>query len=227
MPQPIRLDRYRQASPQVYESLREMILSLELAPGSTLVRTELAARFGVSQTPVRDALQRLQHESLVDIFPQAATQVSKIDLALASQAHFLRRSLEMEIVRTLAQERDAVVIAKLRAWIAQQVAFAAARDLEGFSRADQSFHFEMYAACGQEPLHQLVRSLSGHIDRLRNLHVPTRGKVQRIVADHTAIVDAIAAGSVKRAQDALREHLSGTLAQAQAIRKAHPGYFSD
>lgn len=226
MPQPIRLDRYRQVSPQVYESLREMIVSLELAPGSTLVRADIAARFGVSQTPVRDAMQRLQHDGLVDIFPQAATQVSRIDLASATQAHFLRRSLEMEMMRVLALQRDPAVLGKLRGWLAQQVALAAAKDLDGFSRADQSFHFEMYAATGQEALHQLVRSMSGHIDRLRNLHVPTRGKVQRIVADHTAIVDALAAGSVKRAQDALREHLSGTLAQAEAIRKAHPGFFS-
>lgn len=226
MPQPIRLDRYRQAAPQVYDSLREMIVSLELAPGSTLVRNDIATQFGISQTPVRDALQRLQHEGLVDIFPQAATQVSKIDLASATQAHFLRRSLETEMVRLLAEQRKPAVLARLRGWIAQQVELAAARDYEGFSQADHAFHLEMYAATGQEALHQLVRSLSGHIDRLRRLHVPTRGKMQRIIADHTAIVDAIAAGSVRRAQDSLREHLSGTLAQADQIRKAHPDFFS-
>ena len=225
MTDPIRLDRYRQVAPQLYESLRAMIVSLELAPGTTLVRSDIAARFGVSQTPVRDALQKLQHEGLVDIFPQAATQVSKIDLASAAQAHFLRRSIETELVRQLAAKPDPGVVARLRGWVSQQVKLAAAQDLESFSRADQSFHYEMYSACGQQALHELVRSLSGHIDRLRRLHVPTRGKVQRIVADHKAIVEAIAAGTPARAQERLREHLSGTLAQAETIRAAHPDYF--
>jgi DNA-binding GntR family transcriptional regulator len=225
MPQPIRFDRYRQVAPQLYESLREMIISLELEPGATLVRSEIANRFGVSQTPVRDAMQLLQQEGLVDIFPQAATQVSKIDLESAARAHFLRRAVETEMVRTLATAPDPELIARMRALLEQHVRFAAARDVEGFSRADQAFHQELYLATGQQELHQLVRSRSGHIDRLRRLHVPTKGKVQRIIADHTALVEAIAAGSPERAQQSLREHLSGTLAQAQAIRKAHPGYF--
>jgi GntR family transcriptional regulator, rspAB operon transcriptional repressor len=225
MPPAIRLDRYRQVAPQLYETLREMIVSLELAPGTTLVRSEIAARFGVSQTPVRDALQLLQQEGLVDIFPQAATQVSRIDLASATQAHFLRRAVEAEMVRTLATSPDAALVARLRAWVAEQARLSAAKDEEGFSRADQSFHLELYEATGQQELYRLVRSRSGHIDRMRRLHVPTRGKMQRIVADHKALVEAIAAGSPERAQACLRDHLSGTLAQAEAIRKAHPDYF--
>jgi GntR family transcriptional regulator, rspAB operon transcriptional repressor len=224
--QPIRLDRYRQVAPQLYETLREMIISLELAPGATLVRADIAARFGVSQTPVRDAMQLLQQEGLVDVFPQAATQVSKIDLASATHAHFLRLAVEAEMVRTLALQPDPALMGRLRGWVAQQTQLAAAKDLEAFSRADLSFHLELYEATGQQELHRLIRSRSGHIDRLRRLHVPTRGKMQRIVADHKALVDAIAAGSPERAQQRLRDHLSGTLAQAEAIRKARPDYFN-
>jgi GntR family transcriptional regulator, rspAB operon transcriptional repressor len=227
MSQPIRLDRYRQVAPQVYEQLREMILALELAPGTTLVRADIAARFGVSQTPVRDAMQLLQQEGLVDIFPQAATQVSRIDLASATQAHFLRLCVELEIVRTLALGRDPELVARLRRALAEQAQFARARDLVAFSRADHGFHETLYAAVGQQELHALVRSRSGHIDRLRRLHVPAEGKPQRVLADHKALVDAIEARAPQRAQQALREHLSGTLAQADEIRRAHPGYFSD
>jgi GntR family transcriptional regulator, rspAB operon transcriptional repressor len=225
MSEPIRLDRYRQAAPQVYEKLREMILSLDLAPGAVLARAEVAARFGVSQTPVRDALQLLQQEGLVDVFPQAATQVSLIDLASAKQAHFLRMCVELELVRAAASGRDAALVARLRAWLDQQVRCAKARDLVGLSRADASFHEELYVAAGQQALHRLVQSRSGHIDRLRRLHVPAEGKPQRIIADHKALVDAIEAHAPQRAQQALRAHLSGTLAQAEEIRRANPGYF--
>jgi GntR family transcriptional regulator, rspAB operon transcriptional repressor len=226
MSQPIRLDRYRQAAPQVFETLREMIVSLELAPGATLVRSELAARFGVSQTPVRDALQVLQREGLVDIFPQAATQVSRIDLASARQAHFLRLCVELELVRAAASRRDDALVARLRGCVDQQARCAKAKDLVGFSRADASFHEELYAAAGQQELHALVQNRSGHIDRLRRLHVPSEGKPQRILADHKALVDAIEARAPQRAQQALREHLSGTLARADEIRRTYPDCFA-
>src|SRR5687768_5719109 len=78
-----RLDRDRQAAPQVFERLRDQIVSLALPPGSPLSRTALAGQFGVSSTPVRDALMRLEEEGLVDVFPQYATVVSRIDVKLA------------------------------------------------------------------------------------------------------------------------------------------------
>ena len=72
-----RLDRDRQAAPQVFERLRGLIISLDLPPGSPLSRAALAAQFGVSSTPIRDALMRLEEEGLVDVFPQYATVVSR------------------------------------------------------------------------------------------------------------------------------------------------------
>src|SRR5450631_1887046 len=99
---PERLDRERQAAPQVFERLRSMIIALDLPPGSPLSRAALATQFGVSSTPIRDALMRLAEEGLVDVFPQHATVVSRIDVKRAQQAHFLRQALELEIVRSLA-----------------------------------------------------------------------------------------------------------------------------
>ena len=108
------LDRTRQAAPQVFERLRASIVGMDLVPGTVLPRAELAAALGLSQTPVRDALMRLSEEGLVDIFPQHTTVVSRIDIAAAWQAQFLRRSLELEIVYTLAQKPDAQLAARLQ-----------------------------------------------------------------------------------------------------------------
>src|SRR5207244_11982338 len=102
-----RLDRDRQAAPQVFERLRGMIIALDLPPGSSLSRAALAEQFGVSSTPIRDALMRLDEEGLVEVFPQYATVVSRIDVHRAQQAHFLRQALELEIVRLLALQPDA------------------------------------------------------------------------------------------------------------------------
>lgn len=218
-------DRTRHAAPQVFEHLRDQILSMALPPGTLLSRPELAEQYGTSQTPVRDALIRLGEEGLVDIFPQHATVVSPIDVALARQAHFLRRSVELEIVRTLAQQADPVLVERLRASIARQRVMLAMENLDEFSVTDQAFHRELYDAAEVPHLWTLVRRQSGHLDRLRRLHLPIPGKALAVLRDHDAIVDAIASGDPARAESALRAHLSGTLANIDDIRARYAGYF--
>lgn len=220
-----KLDRTRQAAPQVFERLRELIVSLELAPGTVLSRVELATQFAVSQTPVRDALLKLGQEGLVDIFPQHATVVSKIDLASAQQAHFLRCAIELEVVRNLAQAATAETVARLRAQVDLQSALAEG-DQEEFIASDQAFHRMMYTAAGVPDLYDLVRRMSGHIDRLRRLDLPSDGKARRVVRDHRDIVEAIARQSPDVAQQALRKHLSGTLGRGGDIRSRFPDYVS-
>ena len=222
-----RLDRSRHAAPQVFERLREMILSLELTPGTVLSRTELANRYGLSQTPVRDALMKLGEEGLVDIYPQHATVVSQIKVTSALQAHFLRRSIELEVMRTLAEQHDAALVAQLRVTIARQTELLDLKNYEQFSLLDQTFHRQMYEAAGVPQLWDLVRRLSGHIDRLRRLNLPVEGKTLAVVRDHTEIVDAIDNGDVAAAQAALRKHLSGTLSQIDQIRTSHPNFLAD
>ncbi|NOJ44083.1 GntR family transcriptional regulator [Bradyrhizobium australiense] len=222
-----RLDRDRQAAPQVFERLRGMIISLELPPGSPLSRAALAGQFGVSSTPIRDALMRLEEEGLVDVFPQYATVVSRVDVRLAQQAHFLRQAVELEIVRMLAMRRDEAFAAELHATIVRQQQFAKAGDFEKFMAADNEFHAQLYAATDKQDIWLLVRSRSGHIDRLRRLHLPSPGKAQDIVRHHKLIAKAIGAGEPEAAQKHLRTHLSGTLSELDQIRSRHPEYLSN
>lgn len=224
-----KLDRTRQAAPQVFEWLRDAILSLELTPGTALSRAELAERFALSQTPVRDALLQLSQEGLVDIFPQHATLVSRIDLPSARQAHFLRCAIELEVVRSLAlaDTPDAAVLrAKLSAQVDLQAALATA-DTEEFIASDQTFHRLMFDAAGAPDLYELVRRRSGHLDRLRRLDLPTPGKAERVVRDHRTIVDALAARDPAAAQAAMRVHLSGTLGRLADIQARYPDYMRE
>jgi DNA-binding GntR family transcriptional regulator len=223
-----RLDRDRQAAPQVFERLRGMIISLELPPGSPLSRAALATQFGVSSTPIRDALMRLEEEGLVDVFPQHATVVSQVDIRLAQQAHFLRQAVELEIVRMLALRHDhKAVAAELNATIARQQHYAKAGDFEKFMAADNEFHGQLYAAADKQDIWSLVRSRSGHIDRLRRLHLPSPGKAHDIVRHHKLIAKAISAGEPDEAQKHLRTHLSGTLSELAQIRARYPEYLSN
>ncbi|MBS4045885.1 MAG: GntR family transcriptional regulator [Alphaproteobacteria bacterium] len=220
-------DRSRLAAPQVFDHLRDAIINLELVPGTVLSRQELQLQFGLSSTPIRDALMRLAEESLVEIFPQHATRVSPIDLTLTRQAHFLRRAIETEAVQTLAQHKNPALIAGLRNILKLQTALAEAGDLSRFNDADQAFHREMYDAAGAPDLWKLVRRQSGHIDRLRRLYLPIEGRPMQIVSDHTAIVDAIESGDPEHARAALRRHLSRSLTDSATIRAKYPDWFRD
>jgi DNA-binding GntR family transcriptional regulator len=222
-----RLDRDRQAAPQVFERLRELIISLGLPPGSALSRTALAAQFGVSSTPIRDALMRLDEEGLVEVYPQHATVVSRIDVALAQQAQFLRQSLELEIVRSLALDHSGRLVHELTHTIALQQQSAKAGDFAKFMAADDDFHRQLYVGAGKSELWTLVKSRSGHIDRLRRLHLPSPGKAQDIVRHHRLIVTAIGGHEPDEAQHHLRKHLSGTLGYLAEIRARFPEYLSD
>ena len=224
---PERLDRDRQAAPQVFERLRGMIISLDLPPGSPLSRAALAGQFGVSSTPIRDALMRLEEEGLVEVFPQYATVVSRVDVRLAQQAHFLRQAVELEIVRLLAISRDTAIADYLNRTVALQQQFAKAGDFEKFMAADNEFHAQLYAASDKQDIWVLVKSRSGHIDRLRRLHLPSPGKAQDIVRHHKLIAKAIGAGEPDEAQKHLRTHLSGTLSELARIRARYPEYLSD
>jgi DNA-binding GntR family transcriptional regulator len=220
-------DRSQQAARQVFEHLRDQIVSLALAPGTALSRTALQAQFGLSSTPIRDALMRLEQEGLVEVFPQSRTIVSLIDVPLARQAQFLRRSIEQEAVRGLAVDHGADLISRLEAIIREQRVLAKRGDLEAFNQADLAFHKVLYDAAGVPDLWFLVRKRSGHIDRIRRLHLPIGRKASEIISDHAAIVKAIAQRKPAAAQAALRDHLSRSLAFTDELRARFPGYFKE
>ena len=187
-----------------------MRLSYKLSLG---VGLSLAAALGVEAVTT---VQRAVAEYETDLLNHTA-----------QQAHFLRQSLELEIVRTLALTHDPALIEELNRTIALQRHFAEAGDFAAFMASDNDFHWQLYAAASKRELWNLVRSRSGHIDRLRRLHLPTPGKAQDIVLHHQMIVQAIETKQPEEAQQSLRKHLSGTLGYLAEIRASYPAYLRD
>jgi DNA-binding GntR family transcriptional regulator len=217
-----RLDRSRNATVQVFGHLREMIVSLAVAPGTVLSRPQMCAYFGLSQAPIREALLRLEEERLVDIFPQHQTRVRGVDLASARQAHFLRLSVELEMAHVLAQKPDPGLARALLALVERQQACLDAGDLAAFSRLDLEFHRRMHEAACLPGLWSMMRSCSGNLDRLRRMHLPLSRKAESIVEQHGEIARCIGAGDAAGAQEWVRLHLSGTLNALDALRERYP-----
>lgn len=213
------------ASQQIHESLKERIIRLELAPGQNLSRAEVSETYGVSQTPVRDAMQRLEEEGLLRIFPQSKTEVSRIDIAHAQETQFLRLSVELEVVRRLCAAEGRSFSAEIASVVTRQERALDAADMDQFSRLDRVFHRTLCRLVGVENLWTLITARSGHIDRLRQLNLPDPGKQSSIMDCHNRILSAIRAGDAEEAVSVVREHLSGTLAQADEIRARYPDYF--
>jgi DNA-binding GntR family transcriptional regulator len=224
-PIPFKPDRTRTASAQAFDHLRELIITMALAPGEQLDRSELAEYFKLSTTPVRDALTRLADENLVDIYPQQATIVRGIDVESIREAHFLRLSLELELAASLARQHDPALIKALEGLVSQQAFALSRQDYDAFVRLDMAFHQQLFIAAGVEPLWHYLRSVSGNLDRLRRLHLPLSNKGKFILADHSSIVGAIASGDARMAQACVRDHLSGTLQQLDLLKERYPGYF--
>lgn len=224
LPGSFKLDRSRSASVQVYEHLRELIVTLALQPGATLSRSELADYFNVSLTPIRDALSRLDEERLVEVFPQHVTRVRAVDLDSAREAHFLRLSVELEMVHLLAQEANPALASHLLNLVARQQACLKQGDLAGFSAIDLALHKALYEAAALPNLWHRIRAGSGNLDRLRRLHLPVNGKAQSILEQHTEIAHAIARGDPAQAQLWVRKHLSGTLSELDALRLRYPDF---
>ena len=210
---------------RIFEALREMIVELHLPPGAVLSKHRLADDFGVSQTPVREALLRLEEEGLVDIFPQSRTVVSRIDVQQAREAFVLRLSIDVEVARTLAPVITESQLAALAALVDRQDMERKTGDLDAFTFHDHAFHQRIYELGGVGGLWSVVRSRHGHLDRLRRLHLPEAGKAETIVRHHRTIIEGLASGDPATAEAAARAHLGAALAASRALRVRFPDYF--
>ncbi len=214
------------ATQKIYTALRQQVIDLTLPPGTQLSKKEIASTYGVSQTPVREALMLLEEEGLVDIFPQSRTEVAYIDVQSAREAHFLRRSVEVEIARSLCGEVTETQLIDLRSIVQHQAAHLKSNDLAAFVEADNKFHRSMYEMAGVGGLWDIIHARRAHLDRLRHLHLPTKGKTSAIIKGHNAIIDAIASGAPDTAEFAVREHIKGTVSATEDIRAHFPEYFN-
>ncbi len=214
------------AASRIYADLRRRILDLELRPDTTVSRQEVAATYGASQTPVREALQLLEQDGLVRIHPQSRTVVARISPHQLHESHFLRVALETEVARRLASERNAAVANRARSFVRMQETLLDDPSQIGlFQELDRAFHAGLFEAVGMQALEALMLRKQGHLARCQRLELPRKGKMVTIVRTHTAIVDAIDAGDPEAATRAMREHIAGTISRVAALQEEFPEYF--
>jgi DNA-binding GntR family transcriptional regulator len=224
MPSHVRVARAPSVRAQVYALVREAIVSLELVPGQALSENELGATYGVSRTPVREALIRLADDGLVEVVPQLGTFVSRISPQDVREAQFIREALELASLAQLATISDADAEA-LRAVLDQQRAAAAEHDLRRWFALDEDLHRTLLELAGHRRVAAVVQSAKAHMDRVRMLSLPEPEVLDELNEQHTQIVEHVLAGRRKEARAALTRHLRLVLDHLEAFERRYPDYF--
>jgi DNA-binding GntR family transcriptional regulator len=209
----------------IYDELYEAIVNMRLVPGTPLQEKALTQQFGVSKTPVREALIRLAEDGLVDIFPQSGTFVSHVPLAAIPEALVIRLALEDTAVKRTAEIASAADIAQLDARLASQRMLADLGDMDAFHEADEAFHEAIALIAGYPSIWKLLRQVKVQINRARRLTLPVAGRMHQVISEHELVRDAIARHDVEAAREAMRAHLNVVIPDLYRLRVEYPNYF--
>ncbi len=214
-------DAHTSATERVYEALRAAIVTRSLLPGQTLSRSDLAREHGVSPTPLREAMLRLEREGFIAVFPQSRTVVTHIDVAEVHQMHVLRTALESEVVTRLARRRTPPDLGAARAACTGDVQVP-----KDFPARDDAYHQALFEAAGLSLLWSKTAALYGALDRCHALASPSPDDIARAIAFHKDILARIEARDPDGAVQAMRAHLTDGIAGLAEWQKTHPELFT-
>ena len=201
--------------PQIFRLLRDLIVSIQLAPGRRLSEKEISEGLGASKTPVREALIRLDDAGLVTVVPKSGTYVTPIRIANFIEGCFIRIQLEVGAVRRAAERHEGAFFdPNFDAILDQQrVAHDVGDDAE-FFRLDQQLHASIFQAAGVPGVSDVLERSQIEVNRMRHLkrirRIRRHGKV---LADHQAIVSAIQVSDADAAEAAMIQHIGSLEAE--------------
>ena len=215
------------ASSRIYSELRAELVSLRRRPGEVISEAEIALSYGVSRTPVREAILKLSDEGLVEIFPQSGIFVSRIPLAALPEAIIIRKALEETTARLAAERATASQILALRSILERQREAEAARDNDAFHHADEAFHATIAEVAKYPGIWKLIQQVKIHVDRYRRLTLPQIGRMTQVIAEHEAILTAIEVRDPSGAGAAMERHLERLLTDISVTQNINPEFFDE
>lgn len=189
----------------VYEQLREDIISCKLAPGTEIREAELAARFDMSKSPVRDALMRLEREGLVITSPRQGYRVAPVSLSDVLDMFHLRAALERACMERIVLRASDEQLRELDAFRH----FDATAWPGGFVAFNRAFHRRIAELGANARMRDQLLDLIDLMDRAIRMSVAniSKGDPELLVNEHCAIIDALQARAIKRAQRLAEQHV--------------------
>jgi DNA-binding GntR family transcriptional regulator len=187
---------------KAYHEIRGLIVSLELAPGALIDERELIERLEIGRTPVREALRRLAHERLVEVYPRRGMFVTGVDVRELARLSEVRELLEPEAARLAAERATDTDRAQLRLLVAELDAGGSElMDL------DERIHRAVYRAAHNDLLEATLEQYYVLALRIWSMALDRAHELEEAVEAHRALLEAIQAGDGERAADTMRAHV--------------------
>lgn len=207
------------AADQVADALRLAIFRGEFTPGQAVPQDEIAARFGVSRIPVRDAMNLLQAEGLLHIVPSKGSFVANPSSAEILETYEIRLLLELEALRLALPHHTPESLSKAERWLRE---FEVETEPSRLGEVDREFHAALYAPAKKEKLFELINTLRTLSNRSYYLEMSAATHLKQCRAAHRQIFESCQKRSLRAAKDALRRHLSAAgsfvAASAEKVR---------
>lgn len=203
----VNMNEYLPLRDVVFNTLRQAILKGELEPGERLMEIQLAEKLGVSRTPIREAIRKLELEGLVLMIPRKGAEVARISEKSLRDVLEVRRSLE-ELAIELACERmteeDILELERVQERFREAIHKG---DAMNIAETDEQFHDVIYEGTRNEKLVQMLNNLREQMYRYRLEYIKDEDKRQVLVVEHEHIVAALKSRSLAEAKRAAREHI--------------------
>lgn len=204
---PVHLDNYKPLREVVFETLREAIIKGDLAPGERLMEVQVAEELGVSRTPVREAIRKLELDGLVIMVPRKGAYVADISMRDLSDVFEVRRALEglaAELAADRATDEEIEELERMLVRISESIEENRVRDTV---ELDTQFHEMLYAASRNERLRGILSQLREQIHRFRLQSWTRPGRARVALEEHRGIVEAVAERNPELAKKRATEHI--------------------
>ncbi len=203
----VTMNEYLPLRDVVFNTLRQAILKGELEPGERLMEIQLAERLGVSRTPIREAIRKLELEGLVLMIPRKGAEVAEISEKSLREVLEVRRSLE-ELAIELACQR--ITPEELTTLEEAENRFARAvedGEVMAIAESDENYHELIYQATANDRLVQILNNLREQMYRYRLEYIKDEDRRQILVVEHEHILRAVRRRDIADAKSAVREHI--------------------
>lgn len=194
-------------SEKLRESIEEEVATGKLLPGTHLDEIELAARFGVSRTPIREALSQLAGEGLVETQPRRGVVVAQVSPQRLVEMFEVMAELEAMCARLASRRISESDMLALEAVHERCRVAAERRDPDAYFYANEEFHQAIYSASHSGFLAEQAHALQRKLRPYRRLQLRVRNRLQRSFDEHQGIVDAIRVGAAELAVTSVRNHV--------------------
>lgn len=208
--EPVQTREYSPIREEVFTMLRQAILTGKLQPGDRLVERELAEQLGVSRTPVREALRKLELENLVTHIPRKGVVVSEISRKDVIEIFDIRACLEGLAASLAAQKATRDELQGLRALLNEMEIAASNRDYEELNEIHDEFHRRLFDIADSPRLVQMINSLSDYISRFTKTGYSIPGRSSAAMQEHQDLLEALEARDSSRAEKIAGHHVMNT-----------------